>query len=193
MKIVQIGCHFGNDHVFDYVTEHKDSIEKIVLVDANDKALEKCKETYASFNNCDFIHAVIINDDHEQAEFFVPKYDPMSEQCSVSKYHVFSHNHATIDTVLMPAMNINALIEKYYPMDRLYIDAEGLDAILVSYIDFSKYKIPYIYFEHTHTDGPFKPGPLFGYCKQYLEENNYTVKSTSNNIGHGNTEATLNN
>lgn len=181
MNILQIGCNNGKDHVLEYV-KAQNNIAKIVLIDASLEAIDRCKETYSNVSNCTFLHNAVVTDDSQFVNLFVPTNDNDSEHSSLSFDHLIKHNHEHISTIKVPAMNINVLLEIYKPVDRLYIDTEGLDSQLVSAINFSKYKIPYIFFEFVHSDGAFSVGQNFERAKNLLLNNGYKLNRVDTNI-----------
>jgi len=181
MNIVQIGCNNGKDHVLEYVKTRTD-ISLLLLIDASIESIKKCKETYSNFKNCTFLHSAIVPDNSGFVNIYFPTNDEQSGHSSLSFDHVTRHNHKSVSTLRVPSININELLERYKPIDRLYIDTEGLDAILVNSIDFSKYKIPYIYFEFVHSDGAFNVGLNFEKAKAILLNNGYKLKIININI-----------
>lgn len=181
MNILQIGCNDGNDHVLQYAKAQAD-INKIILIDASFEALEKCKKTYRNIPNCQFLHSAVVTDDSEFVNFFVPTKASDSQHCSLNFDHLLKHHHKDVSTIKVPAININALLETYKPIDRLYIDTEGLDCQLVSSIDFSKHKIPYIFFEFIHSDGAFNVGANFERVRNMLVNNKYNLNTVDSNI-----------
>ena len=181
MNILQIGCNHGQDHVLEYIQSQTD-INQIILIDASLASLERCKETYQNIPNCKFLHNAVVTDDSQFVNLFVPTNDHTSGHSSLSFDHVLKHNHENISAIKVPAININVLLEIYKPVDRLYIDTEGLDAQLVSAINFSKYKIPYIFFEFVHSDGAFSVGQNFERAKNLLLNNGYQLTRVDTNI-----------
>lgn len=181
MNILQIGCNDGNDHVFQYIKTQTDT-NQVVLIDASFEALERCKQTYQNIQNCKFLHNAVITDDREFVNLFVPANNNDSQHSSLSFDHLLKHNHEHISTIKVPAININVLLEIYKPVDRLYIDTEGLDSQLVCAINFSKYKISYIFFEFVHSDGAFNIGQNFDRTKNILLSNGYKLNRVDTNI-----------
>ena len=175
MNILQIGCNTGNDHVLEYVTNNQSNIDKIILVDASLESINKCKITYANIPNCIFIHGAVVTDNSESVELFVPSHDGSSEHASMNFDHLVQHNHVDINKASVPAINILKLLDQYEPIHRLYIDTEGWDTKIVNSIDFSKYKIPYLFFEYIHSDGPGIISWNFKREVKTLLEHNYKV------------------
>lgn len=183
MNIIQIGCNDGKDHVFDFVSSHVDDIQSIILIDANIKALHKCRETYAGniMHKCMFMHAAVITDETiKEIEIWSPADEEVSQHTSILQTHLSDHKHINIVSNKVPAVTLNKLLSNYHYndviIDRLYIDVEGIDADIVRSIDFNAFKIKYIFFEHAHTDGAFSwGGPKYDDCKKYLEENGFKI------------------
>jgi FkbM family methyltransferase len=180
MNIVQIGCNDGNDHVFSYIKSNP-NIDNIILIDANIGALNKCKETYANVPNCTFLHNAIVVDDSKFVNLYAPKDQSYDAHSSLVFDHLIKHHHQNIETISVPAININDLLSKYKP-DRLYIDAEGLDSVIVGSIDFTKHVVPYIFFEFVHSDGAFNIGSNFEKTKNILLNYNYKLVVVDTNI-----------
>lgn len=181
MKILQIGCNNGKDHVFEYVKNH-DNITQVILTDASPEAIARCKETYSDIPNSTFLHSAVVTDDSEFVDLFMPANDNSSQHSSLNFDHLVKHHHKNINNIKIPAININILLETYKSIDRLYIDTEGLDAQLVSSINFSKYQIPYIFFEFVHSDGPFNTGTNLERATNILTNNGYKLNKIDTNI-----------
>lgn len=182
MKILQIGCNNGQDHVLNFYKENYKSIDQIILIDASIDAISECQKTYENNDKCKFLHYAVTT----TSESFVKLYQPLNEtksgHASLNKEHTICHFHPEVYETIVPAININNLLEQYMPIDRLYIDTEGLDTEIVNNIDLDKYKLPYIYFEFAHSDGPFRVGNKF--CQSILKLllYRYTINAQDNNI-----------
>jgi hypothetical protein len=181
MKILQIGCNNGKDHVLQYIKNH-DNITEVILIDASSEAIARCKETYSDIPNSTFLHSAVVTDDSGFVDLFIPTNDDGSEHSSLNFDHLVKHHHKNISNIKVPAININILLEIHKSIDRLYIDTEGLDAQLVSSINFSKYKIPYIFFEFVHSDGAFNIGTNFERAINVLTNNGYKLNKIDTNI-----------
>ena len=106
--------------------------------------------------------AIITDPNKKYVSFFYHKEDgPNYEVSSVNKEHILKHviynNKLTEEGIVelsVPALTINNLFEKHnlYHIDFLHIDAEGIDDQIIMSIDFEKYNIEKIYFEHQHID-----------------------------------------
>ena len=80
---------------------------------------------------------------------------PGFEVASVDINHITKHYPNTVDRVVktsIESITINDLFEKHNlsKIDILFIDAEGIDDIIIRSIDFSKIEINQIYFENLH-------------------------------------------
>ena len=181
VRILQIGCNDGNDHVLEFVRARAD-ISQVVLVDASSESLCKCRETYADVPNCTFLHTAVVPDDRQSVRLFFPECDNSSQHSSVSREHLVKHNHERIATVDVPAVNINSILDAHGPVDFLYIDTEGLDAMLVRAIDFTRHKIQHIFFEFVHSDGPFTVGENLEKAIGLLRLNGYKTTQIDTNI-----------
>ena len=160
-NIIQIGCNVGNDHVLEYVKKNKKDIDNLILVDANYKCIEECKKNYSFFKNIKTFNCAIVSENYSKVDLFIPNNSEVSQQSSIIEDHVLNHfrcigcdSHNKIE---VDALNINDFLKKLNltSIDRLYIDIEGMDADVVSSIDYKKFKIKYLEFEHFHSDGTF--------------------------------------
>jgi FkbM family methyltransferase len=182
MKILQIGCNHGKDHVLDFYKENYKSIDQLILIDASIDAISECQETYENNDKCTFLHYAVTITSESFVKFYQPLNETKSGHASLNKEHTICHLHPEVYDTIVPAININNLLEQYMSIDRLYIDVEGLDAQLVSSINFSKYKIPYIFFEFVHSDGAFNIGTNFERAINVLINNGYKLNKIDTNI-----------
>lgn len=153
MNIIQIGCYKGKDHVQHFITEHYDQIQKAVLIDGNKNYVEECQNAYKDLPRVQILHYAIVLDDSNSATFYISKDAP--EECTVSKAYIDSFPSGNYIPVEVPAINLNNLFKLYKLtcIDRLYIDAEGMDIDIVNSIDFNTFDITYLHFEHLHAEG----------------------------------------
>jgi FkbM family methyltransferase len=161
-NIIQIGCNIGNDHVFDYVRNNIQNIKNIILVDANYKCIDMCEKNYNSFSNyIKTFNIAIVANDQECVELFVPDNNETSEQSSIIENNVLDHlkyiNCESYSKLKVNSLNINQFLSNLNlsSIDKLYVDIEGLDVDIVSIIDYKKFNIKYLNFEHIHSDGAF--------------------------------------
>lgn len=156
MNIVQIGCHDGNDHVFDYIKNNSDKINKIFLIEPIEEKIQELKHTYNAFTNVAFFNlAITETDEKKETSFFIPLDLLHSQTSSVNKAHLSRHYGGEYKEIIIPCTTLNNFLTLHNlkTIDRLYIDAEGLDCKIVRSIDFDKFNIPYICYEHIHSDG----------------------------------------
>lgn len=180
MNIIQIGCHTGEDHVHDFIK--KNNCNKIILIDANPYALDICKQKYIDIQkNIIFLNYAIVPryvNDNKHITFYIPEQDKTSAHCSVSLDFIKKHNHEKWIEKTVPCITLNDLFKQINIslIDRLYIDAEGLDSEIVLSLDLESIKIDYIFFEHMHSDGAFSHGENLRSVISKLQKNGYSLK-----------------
>jgi len=166
MNIIQIGCYNGGDKVSEFLKINKKHLSSVLLVDASSSALSEAKEFYKDFDEIKFRNVAVIDSDETEIEIFSPvdENNMSYSYCSVLESHVKAHKYIEgsktpqeIKKQTVPATRINNLL-KYFNdeyIERLYLDVEGLDCLILNDIDFDKYDIGYIRFEHAHSEGAF--------------------------------------
>jgi FkbM family methyltransferase len=178
MNIIQVGCYKGDDHVTGFIKQNYDAIKKAILIDANEKFIEQCKVVYKDLPKVEICHYAIVTDDSETINFYISAEAP--EECTAFKSYVESSPfcYTTVET---PAINLNNLFKKYNitDIDRLYIDAEGMDVDIVNSIDFNNVRIKYLHFEQLHTEGTRLSGNgvKLHNCLQMLSDLGYQIQS----------------
>jgi FkbM family methyltransferase len=187
MNIVQIGCHLGHDHVYDFVS--KNLCNKIILIDANPYALDICKKQYINISNTTFLNYAIVPNYNESRsiKFFIPKNDTTSAHCSTSLSFIQKHDHKEWLEIDVECITLNDLFKsfKLYDIDKLYIDAEGLDAQIILSLNLLDVNIKYIYFEHMHSDGAFSHGLNLDAAILKLKNHRYQLKENDMyNLGY---------
>lgn len=184
MNIVQIGTNRAHDDITEMVNLYKDHIEKLILVEPlkiHHEAIRACYKEQKEVH----IESLAITDNTELKEltFYYHKEDgPAFLVAGTSKEHILKHSiynpHWTeegIVTLKVPCITLNQLFDKHNltDIDVLYIDVEGLDDKLIYSLDFDKYNITNIIYEHLHIDGEK--------TIKFLENKGY---STIRNYGH---------
>lgn len=153
MKILQIGTNRGNDDLTQIIGVNE--IEKFVIVEPmaiHNEDIEKC---YSHVKN-KIIENIAVSDSYNGSiDFFYHLNDgPGYEVSSTDINHVLKHGYNSdgIVKITVPSVNINTLMTKHgiKNLDILFIDAEGLDDVIVRSIDFDRFKIDKIYFENLH-------------------------------------------
>jgi beta-1,4-mannosyl-glycoprotein beta-1,4-N-acetylglucosaminyltransferase len=187
MKILQIGCNNGNDHLFKYIEANHNNVSKLLLIDCNSKALELCKKQYSNYSFCEFLCRAIVDVGNLNSKqvVYLPENDDVSEHCSVFKDHLIEHQHKNIRQMEVDAININDLLEqnKLHQLDRLYIDTEGLDAMILNSLDLNRFDIDYICFEYVHSDGAHSHGGVnLDACIKKLQNNGYNLQRDGYNL-----------
>lgn len=153
MKIVQMGCNNGDDEIYQIVKS--ENVEFALLIDANPYVLELAKERYKSYETVK-IECYLISDKEIEMDFLIPHFEShrYSQHSSLSKDHIIKHGHKLEDVKILTIKSITPekLFEMYnlYYIDYLYIDCEGEDFNILNNIDFNKFDIKKITFEHAH-------------------------------------------
>lgn len=154
MKIVQIGCNNGDDEIYKLINSQR--VDFALLVDANPFVIEElAKIRYKSFNNVK-IECHLISNVVEEKKFFIPHFDghKYSQHSSLCIDHIKKHGHKLEEMreFSMTSTTLNDLFIKnnLYEIDYLYIDCEGEDFNIINNIDFLKFNIKKITFEHDH-------------------------------------------
>ena len=188
MNILQIGCNQANDRVSEFLKFYKKESPKALLVDASYSALNLAKEFYKDFNNIKFQHVAVIDTDEKEVDLFYDADFPNSVHSSILEQHVKIHKEIeghisnkppmAVKKEKVPALRISTLLDYFdgEPIDRLYVDVEGLDCQIINDINFSKYKIGYIRFEHSHSEGTFTTnGPTLQKTIERLLRFDYSI------------------
>ena len=153
MNILQIGCNEANDKVSELLKFYKQESPKALLVDASSSALDLAKEFYKDFNNIKFQHVAVVDTDEKEVDLFYPVDVPNNVHCSLLEQHVKTHKKIEGEISNKPpmevkkervsALRISTLLDYFdgEPIDRLYVDVEGLDCQIINDINLDKYKI----------------------------------------------------
>ena len=188
INILQIGCQDGNDEVFEFVKNNENSIEKIVLIDANEKSLQLAKNTYKNIKNVEFLNLAIlpIDIDNKEINIYYPEIDETGETTSIFKDFVFKNNqekNKNIKSFLVKTESMNKILEKYPETTHLYIDVEGLDALNIFSIKTENFQnIKELTFEYVHVDGfsEIEKNPKLNSLLIYLNSIGFTSYSSEN-------------
>ena len=191
MHIIQIGCHTGDDTFFTFFQENQNEIKKCLIIDALSSSVDICEKYYKSkinnknFEKITFLRKAIVSDptiDH--VDFFVTKNEHEDDGeidftafSSTSENHLLSHGVKNVKKIEVPAITLTNLLEDFSlkNVDRLYLDAEGLDAKILLSMDFSAFDIPFVCFESSHTDGAFVQGDNGQRLHAKLKESGYDI------------------
>jgi FkbM family methyltransferase len=150
-KIVQIGANRGYDDLTELVSNLGD-LEFLLLVEPNHTLNANLMQCYKDYNYK--IENVVItpNKDKTIETFYFCELDLIS---SLSMEHIAKHKVGQpTHKVEYPAITINALFDKYEitEVDILFIDAEGFDDQIIYSLDFDRFNIKELYYEHIHID-----------------------------------------
>lgn len=186
MKLVQIGANTGDDHVYRFLSEHKEKIELAILIEPLPFLIPALKDRYKDFSNVYFENAGIVDKEMPNGtiNFYYQEGSPNYEVSSVNEQHVrvSTTDSTRVTSLEVPALTFDLLMRKYqiHYLDNLFVDAEGLDAHIIKSIDFSKYVIQNIYFESAHTDGVWTKSNNYNDLISYLTASGYKVSDVDN-------------
>lgn len=154
MNLVQIGTNVAYDDFFNIVkTIDKSQIKNLILVEPLTACNNKITTCYNGYNF--ILENVVVNTDpyiKKELFYMASRNNFLS---SLKEGHIEKHNtrEKTIP-IQVDAITINELFDKYslHYVDILFIDCEGIDDKIIESIDFEKYSIDKIYYEHIHID-----------------------------------------
>lgn len=199
MNIIQIGTNKADDYLSTVVKgHHPNQINNLILIEPFDYHNENIKRCYQDYSKQMHLENIIITPDDihpKQTKIWYHELDSQHsnayELASLNPGHAHNirNNYSTNDMKykLLDCYSINELFDKYnlLHIDILAIDTEGFDDQIIYSINFSKYDINTILYEHLHID-KYKLHTFLqnnGYIMQHpLPEDPYTDKATKNNI-----------
>ena len=192
MKVIQIGANNGKDSTFEFISQNKDALELVILVEPIPFIIDNLKSQYKHLNNIVVENIAIHSEDVQSMTLYYLE-GTNYQVSSFSKKHVIDHNpphrNWPMASMEVPCYTINDLINKYdlEIIDHLFIDTEGLDVHILGSIDFEKYTIKNIIFEASHTDGSHTKGENFHQITNYLNQLGYDLSW----VDQANIKATL--
>ena len=184
MNIIQIGTNRANDDITPLVNQYSSILNKFIAVEPLSVHHSTIKECYKNVSQL-IIEGIAVTPTptKEQLTFYYHKEDgPGFEVASTNREHILKHviynPKLTEDGLVelkVDCLTLNQLFDKHAltNIDILYIDAEGLDFELIKSIDFNRFNIINIIYEHLHIDGEE--------AIKFLESKGY---STIKNYGH---------
>jgi FkbM family methyltransferase len=184
MNIIQIGTNRANDDITPLINQYSSILNKFIAVEPLSVHHPTIKECYKNIHQL-IIEGIVITPfpKEEKLTFYYHKEDgPGFEVASTNKEHILKHviynpklTEEGIVELNVDCLTLNQLFKKYdlIDIDILYIDAEGLDFDLIKSIDFDKFNIINIIYEHLHIDGEK--------AIKFLESKGY---NTIRNYGH---------
>jgi FkbM family methyltransferase len=164
MNIIQIGTNRANDDITPLVNQYSSILDKFIAVEPLDIHHSTIKECYKNIPQL-IVEGIAVTPTPtpEQLTFYYHKEDgPGFEVASTNREHILKHviynPKLTEDGLVelkVDCLTLNQLFEKYelINIDILYIDAEGLDFDLIKSIDFNRFNIINIIYEHLHING----------------------------------------
>lgn len=178
--IVQVGANRGYDMVTDMT--HGNIPSLLILVEPFNEHNDGLAECYKHVPNCNIENIAIVGnsaidtaslhyhiaDSEHQDKFLLASLNK-----ELTKKILGYSNRYTEEGMrqrVVPAMTLNALFDKYNlkDIDVLFIDAEGHDDEIIKDIDFEKYNIDEIYYEHLHINAPL--------LRIFLESKGYAIE-----------------
>lgn len=192
MIIVQIGTNTAAweengqtffDPCLTFVKENQDQIEFLHLIEPISDCFPGIEKSYDFFERKK-IHNIAITNNPEQKELeiFLPKHHKTSGHTSSNLQHLLSLGHRDIESRIIPCFTLNDFLalNSIDKCDKLFIDTEGLDCLILLDYDFEKYKTNYIEFEVVHADGPFTRADNAERCVSRLIAGGFTVTDSPN-------------
>ena len=187
--LVVIGAHSGiflKDLISEYVNQ------KILLVEPvpyNYQILENEYKDHPDILICK--NAIL--DKVKKDNFYYVKKDTISKLGkhwasqigSFDKKHILNHKNKRfniqeedIQTAEVEFITFLDLIKKYSinSIDKLQLDVEGAEYIIMNSINYQKIKINKIFFESKHFDGTFTEGKKLNEIKEKLISNGYKLE-----------------
>lgn len=195
LNIIQIGTNRADDHLASIVKNYlPDQIQNLILVEPFSIHNSKIQNCYTRYLNKLHIENIVITPEPPENGRATLWYHPQdlthnnaTELASLNKQHasriVERYKFDEMQYLECPAMTINSLFAKYnlQHIDILYIDTEGYDDKIIYSIDFNKYRISSIFYEHLHID----KWALFNFLTQHnyiiehsIPEDSYADKAT---------------
>jgi FkbM family methyltransferase len=180
--LVVLGAHIGI-HIKSEVEEILP--EKILLVEPVPHNVKAIKKNLINLDGV-IIEQVALSNKNESKNFYFVKEDSIhklkkhwsSGIGSFNKQHIFDHK--SINTI-----RFKDLVEKYQikQINKLIIDVEGSEYVILSDIDLNSLDIKKILFEYKHFDGYKKTGKKLEEILEKLNKNGYeTNKIDDENI-----------
>jgi FkbM family methyltransferase len=169
MNLVQIGTNVAQDDFFNIVENiDKSQIDNLILVEPLGVCNDKISTCYNGYNFV--LENVVINTDPSIKKELFYMASVNNYLSSLKHGHIEKHNtrEETLQ-IQVDAITVNELFDKYSMryIDILFIDCEGMDDKIIESINFEKYSIDKIYYEHIHIDN--------GKLISYLNNNGYEV------------------
>jgi FkbM family methyltransferase len=177
---VQIGANVGSDKFYEFCIMNSPSFVVLIEPSASNKpALEAC---YQGFKCPVYIEQVAITDNKDIHE--INMFSPTTSNAHYSIQPMKDWSKNSVCSV--SATTLENIFNKFQITDAglLFIDTEGNDARIINSIDFSKFNIDTIIYEHWGFDQTaFENYSVLNgidgmmYIKKLLEQHEYFVES----------------
>lgn len=177
MNLIQIGVNVGNDEVTEFIRANP--IKHAIFVDLHSAAISRAIKNYEFLNKKESILSykfvtAFISDEYASPQK-VYYGDDTCKVASFSKQHTSQHNQREPLVKYVPVLNINDLLAMMNPIDYLFMDIEGFDCKIIKAIDFQRFKMGKIIFEHFHTDGVSVRGDEYNNLRPFLSSRGYVL------------------
>ena len=186
--LVVLGAHIGV-HIKNELDKYIN--EKILLVEPVPHNVRAIKENLKNYNNV-IIEQVTISNDKGEKDFYYVKESSISKLKkhwasgigSFDKQHILNHKskrfqieEEDIESLKIPSLQFHDLIKKYQinEIDKMIIDVEGSEYLILKDMDLNSAKINSIVFEFKHFDGHFKTGEKLEEIIMKFERHNYKI------------------
>ena len=187
--LVVIGAHSG---IFlkDLISEYTN--QKILLVEPVPYNYQILEEKYKDHSDILICKNAIL-DKVKKDNFYYVKKDSISKLGkhwasqigSFDKKHILNHKNKRFDiqeediqTAEIEFITFSDLIKKYSinSIDKLQIDVEGAEYMIMNSINYQEIKINKIFFESKHFDGTFTEGNKLKEIKEKLISSGYSLE-----------------
>ena len=207
MIVVQIGTNMASWEVYDngsagpvkkdngnihcdsclkFIKENKDEIEFIHLIEPVKDCFPYIEKSYNFFERKTIYNIAITNDKNQkELKIYLPNNDKTSGHVSSNPNHLSVHGHTDLEVRDVNCFTLNDFLtlNSIDRCDRLYIDTEGLDCLILLDYDYNKFKTNYIEFEIIHSDGPYNKSTNAEKCINRLINDGFTItNSTEDNL-----------
>ena len=177
MNIVQIGCDDCQDEAFKVISENKDSIERLIIIDAMPTAIKNANERYSYLGSKFTAVQCAIGSINGIVKIYHPNDNTgRCAQASLLKDLTSKCFHDIVYTYV-PCLTINDFLEStdLKTIDHFFIDIEGLDASVLLDMNFDKFLPNNILCEYSHADGHFKTTDKYNNLLEKLSLYRYKV------------------
>ena len=187
--LVVLGAHIGI-HIKSEI--EKILPEKVLLVEPVPHNVVEIKKNLNNLKGI-IIEQVALSDKNETRNFYFVKNTSIhklkkhwsSGIGSFNKQHLLDHKskrfkieEEDIDKISIETIRFKDLVDKYNinQIDKLLVDVEGSEFIILNDIDLNSIKIKKIIFEYKHFDGYQTTGKKLEEILKKFKENGYTTK-----------------